>query len=212
MLQVSLQHKFKKGILMEKTIATVDSIYKTNRCIFVEGPPWMDAEFYGKWLLAAAEAEAFREEAFKDSDFRRQAKSVWGDYIPDLGLSAFRMLMQLKECWTSFVVSLDSKEGAEFVLMIGMGFFVSINDHYYQMALPSYLTAEEVQGSILRYAQTETEDGVLHPEYLVFPTSLMSFAQAKGWQEWLGIIGPWYNERYRTSPVSSNSSHLNGRL
>jgi hypothetical protein len=50
---------------MERTITTVDSIYKTNRCILVEGPPWGDAEFYGKWLLAATEADAFRDEALR---------------------------------------------------------------------------------------------------------------------------------------------------
>jgi hypothetical protein len=186
---------------MERTITTVDSIYKTNRCILVEGPPWGDAEFYGKWLLAATEADAFRDEAFKDSSFRKQVKPVWGSYIPDLGLRAFLMLMQLKEYRTSFAVSLDSKEGEEFIMMVGMGFFVPINGHYYQMAIPSYLTAEEVKGAILRYAETETEDRVLHPEYLVFPTSLMSAAQAKAWQDqWREIDEFSSNGGYRVVP------------
>jgi hypothetical protein len=34
--------------------------------VLVEGPPFGDAEFYGKWLLAAAEAEALWRALFKD--------------------------------------------------------------------------------------------------------------------------------------------------
>ena len=98
------------------------------------------------------------------------------------------MLMRLKEYRTSFVVGLDSKEGYGFVIMLGMGFFAPINGHSTRWRLPSYLTAEEVKGAILRYAETETEDCVLHPEYLVFPTSLMSIAQAKAWQDRLRDI------------------------
>ena len=192
---------------METTITTVGSVYKTNHCIVVEGPPWGDAEFYGKWLLAAAEANAFRDEAFKESGFRK--KPVWDHYIPDFGLSAFLMLMRLKEYRTSFVVGLDSKEGEEFVMMLGMGFFAPINGHYYQMALPSYLTAEEVKGSILRYAETETEDCVLHPEYLVFPTSLMSIAQAKAWQDRLRDIDEFCrNDNHSMLPEETHKGEI----
>ena len=74
---------------METTITTVGSVYKTNRCIVVEGPPWGDAEFYGKWLLAAAEANAFRDEAFKERRLQKEASvgplhpGLWSKCILD---------------------------------------------------------------------------------------------------------------------------------
>ncbi len=97
-----------------------NSIHESNPCILIEGPLWGDAEFYGKWLLAAAEAEAFWKEAFKDPGFKKQVERVWLAYIPDFGITASVMLMQLKECRTTFVVGLDSEEGQEFGMMVAM--------------------------------------------------------------------------------------------
>jgi hypothetical protein len=39
-------------------------IHVNNPCIVVKGANWGDAEFYGKWLLAAAQAETFWKEAY----------------------------------------------------------------------------------------------------------------------------------------------------
>ena len=134
------------------------SITNTIPHVLIEGPRWGDAEFYGKWLSAAAEAEAFWKEAFKDPGFKKQVERVCVVYIPDFGMTASVMLMQLKEYRTTFVVSLDSEEVEEFAMMVAMGtFFVPINQRY-QMALPSRLTAAKVKAAILKYAQTESED------------------------------------------------------
>jgi hypothetical protein len=42
--------------------------------VLIEGPNWGDAKFYGKWLLAAAQAETFWKEARKDPDFEKQVR------------------------------------------------------------------------------------------------------------------------------------------
>lgn len=161
-----------------------NSIHQSDRCILVEGPHWGDAKFYGAWLLAAAEAEAFWKEAFKDSDFSKQVESVSLIYIPDFGIAASVMLMLLKEHLTTFVVGLDSEEAQELAMMVAMGFFTPINRRY-QMTVPSRLTAAKVREAILKYAQTESDDSGLHPEYLV---TTMSFAEAREWQNRLRAI------------------------
>jgi hypothetical protein len=50
--------------------------------VLVEGP-FGDAEFYGKWLLAAAEAEALWRALFKDDPiFTEQVDILWLAEIP----------------------------------------------------------------------------------------------------------------------------------
>ena len=44
----------------------MNPVHETEPCIFVEGPRWADAEFYGKWLLTAAKTQALWEKAIKD--------------------------------------------------------------------------------------------------------------------------------------------------
>jgi hypothetical protein len=40
--------------------------------VLVESPSWLDASFYGKWLLAAAEAQNLWSEAVQSDWFRTQ--------------------------------------------------------------------------------------------------------------------------------------------
>jgi hypothetical protein len=146
----------------------------TDLCVLVEGPAWGDAKFYGEWLLAAAKAESLWKEALGDQDFGKKAETVSFRSIPNFGIAATMMLMRLKSHWTRFVIDIDSEEGEDLAMMFGMGFFVRTHQSY-QMTLPSCLTAEKVRAAVVKYAETEDVEHVLHPEYLV---TAMPFAEA----------------------------------
>ena len=139
---------------------------RTDPYILVQGPAWGDAQFYGKWLLAAAEAEALWKDACADQDFKQQVDHVCDAYIPDFGIAATVMIMQLNEYLTTFLIELDSIEGDDFTMMAEMGFFAHRNPSY-QMTLPRLLTLEKVKAAIFKYAKTEDDEFMLHPEYLV---------------------------------------------
>ena len=46
-----------------------DPRYEHQFNVLVEAPPWGDADFYGRWLLAAARAEALWKIAMRDELF-----------------------------------------------------------------------------------------------------------------------------------------------
>ena len=150
-------------------------IQGNNPCVLIEGPKWGNAEFYGKWLLAAAQAETFWKEARKDSDFEKQVDRVSVAYIPDFGIAASVMLMQLEAYRTTLVLDLHSEDGNDFAMMVTMGFFAPYNERY-RMTIPLDLSVTKVKAAVLKYAATEDEEYVLHPEYLV---NTMSFPEAK---------------------------------
>ena len=157
---------------------------RTDPYILVQGPAWGDARFYGQWLQAAANAEAFWKQACADEDFKRHVDRVCTSYIPDFGIAATVMIMQLREYLTTFLIELDSIEGDDFAMMAEMGFFAHRNPSY-QMTLPYLLTLEKVKAAIFRYAKTEDDEFMLHPEYLVTP---MPFSEATTLQHRLRAI------------------------
>ena len=159
-------------------------IQSSNPCVLIEGPSWGNAEFYGKWLLAAAQAETFWKEARKDSDFKKQVERVSVAYIPDFGIAASIMLMQLEEYRTTFVLDLDSEDGNDFAMMVTMGFFAPYNDRY-RMTIPFELSVTKVKAAVLKYTETEDEEYVLHPEYFV---NTMSVPEARAWQNRLRAL------------------------
>jgi hypothetical protein len=134
--------------------------------VLVQGPAWGDAHFYGQWLLAAAKAQAYWKEAYADQDFKRKIDRVCVVYIPDFGIAAALMIMQLKEYQTTFLIELNSIDGNDFAMMTEMGFFAQRNA-LYQMTLPPPLTLEKVKAAIFKFAKTEDDEFTLHPEYLV---------------------------------------------
>src|SRR5262249_35007970 len=123
-----------------------------------------------------------------DEDFRRQVKHVCDSYIPDFGIAAIAMIMQLKEYRTTFLIELDSIDGEDFAMMAEMGFFAHRNP-LYQMTLPYLLTSEKVKAAIFRYAQTEDDEFMLHPAYLVTP---MPFSEATTLQHRLRAINDFH--------------------
>jgi hypothetical protein len=150
----------------------------TDPYIVVQGPAWGDAQFYGEWLLAAAKVEGFWKEAYADEDFRRQVKLVCDSYVPDFGIAATVMIMQLKEYRTTALIELNSEDGNDIAMMPEMGFFAHRNPSY-QMTLPYLLTSERAKAAIVRYAKTEDDEYVLHPEYLVTPMPLSEATTAQ---------------------------------
>jgi hypothetical protein len=152
-------------------------ISANSPCVLIEGPTWGDAEFYAKWLLAAAQAETFWKEARKDPDFKKQVESVCTLSIPDFGITASVIVMGLEEYRTTLVLDLCNEDGEDFVMMVMMGFFAPTNQGY-RMAIPFDLTAAKVKKAIVRYAETMDEEYMLYPEYLV-DTVLFPEARAR---------------------------------
>jgi hypothetical protein len=157
-----------------------DSIKESEPYILVEGPEWGDAEFYGKWLLMAAKAEAFWKQALKDPIFEAQVELLTNSEMPDFGICATLMISQLPKNFASFTVHVrgDVSTFDEFVIMAELGFFV-LTGQRYQMVLPAELSMERFIMAALNVAEAEEED-FLHPERLV---TAMPYAEAKAWQE-----------------------------
>jgi hypothetical protein len=163
---------------------TENSINESESCILVEGPGWADAEFYGKWLLAAAKAEALWTEALEDPIFQKQVELLTIMYLPDFSIAATVMISQLEKNLVSFAIQLNGKEVElvdEFVIMADMGFFV-LTGQRYKMTIPTKLNVESVKMAAHTYAKTaeDPEEDWLHPECLI---TTMPYAEAKVWQE-----------------------------
>lgn len=153
--------------------------------ILVEGPAWGDAEFYGRWLLAAATAEALWKEVLeKDPSFRKQARRILNIYEPDFRMAAVVTLKGLFDFQKAIFVSSTSPEGEELCMMIEMG-FCARSGHWYKMTIPRDLTVTIVKAAVLRYCQTEDLECYLHPEYLL---TTMCLAEAKVLQRRLQAI------------------------
>ena len=154
-----------------------DSIDESEPRILVEGPMFGDAEFFGRWLLAAAEANAFWLNALEDHTFQSRVNRLC-DELPDFGIAATIMLSRLEKKVASFVVDPNDTLGTEFVMMVEMGFFV-LTGQRYQMVIPSRLTMEKVKRAAVKYAETDDTEFCLHPEYLIVT---MPYGEANAWQ------------------------------
>jgi hypothetical protein len=159
-----------------------NSIDEKEPCILVEGPNWANADFYGRWLQAAAKADAIWKRAIKDSSFENEVARLLVVSIPDFSIGATVLLSRLEKNLASFTIHLNGEEDVElvdeFVLMAEMGFFV-LTGQRYQMVIPTRLNMDKVKRAALKFAQTEDEDCYLHPEHLV---ATMPYAEAAAWQ------------------------------
>lgn len=158
-----------------------DSVIDITPHVLIEGPRWADAAFYGRWLLAAAKAQALWDEAMKDPDFKKQIEALTCIVIPDFGIGATVMLSQLEETLASITIGLNDAGGMafnEFAMMVEMGFFVLTGERY-QMVVPTALDGETIKMAALKLARTEDEEGIICPEYLV---TTMPYARAQEWQ------------------------------
>jgi hypothetical protein len=128
-------------------------------------------QFYGQWLSTAGKAEAFWKKAYADKHFEKQIARVCVCYIPDFGIIAMSMIRRLMEHPMMFLLDLNSEDGEDFAMLAEMGFFAQ-KGPVYEMTLPSLLTLEKVKAAVLKFARTEDDEFVLHPEHLVTPMPL----------------------------------------
>ena len=155
------------------------SIDESEPRVLVEGPGFGDTEFFGRWLLAAAKANAFWLNALEDKTFQSRVDLILCQCaIPDFGIGATTMLSWLEKKVASFVVDPNDTVGTEFVMMVEMGFFV-LTGQRYQMVIPSRLTMEKVKRAAVKYAETDDTEFCLHPEYLIVT---MPYGEANAWQ------------------------------
>jgi hypothetical protein len=104
------------------------SIEDIGPCALVEGPRWADAEFYGRWLLAAAKAEMLWREAYEDPSFLEKVMLVTMCYIPDFAFGATVLLSRFEKNLASVTIGLNSDDGEEFnelAMMCEMGFLAA---------------------------------------------------------------------------------------
>jgi len=129
-------------------------------------------------------------EARGDPEFEKEVESVTVVYVPDFGIAALQMILRLNQNGFCFLLDMASEEAELFVMMLGMGFF-TCNGQFYRMTTPSRLTVSEVKIAVLRYAKTEDEEFVLHPESLV---TAMPFSDAEAWQRRVLALDEFQND------------------
>ncbi len=158
-----------------------DSTSEHLPCVLVDGPSWGNMPLYGKWLIAAARANALWYRAINDHSFKKQVSRIIARHIPDFSIGAAVLVARLTESYRTFIVRLDEDDDEwmiEFMMMVEMGFFIRRGEGY-DMVVPSRLTIGKVKRAALKLAQTEDEECRLHPERLV---TTMAYAEAKAWQ------------------------------
>lgn len=157
-------------------------------CVLIEGPRWGDAEYYAKWLLAAAQAGALWAQAMKELDFKIQHVALHWRGGPDFGVTATALLAKWRATFASVTITLgrDNIELGEFAMMVEMGFFVLTGERY-QMVVPANLRMEDVKRAARKLVETDRDESWrTHPEDLV---RTMTWAHAKAWQRRLRALG-----------------------
>jgi hypothetical protein len=115
------------------------SQYSSAEFILIESPGWNDAEFYGKWLLAAAQAQRLWTEAVEtDCEFKLQIERLEVIGPMEFGTEAFRIIGKLSENVRTMIVRADTDLGDSIALMARTGFFARTGERY-QMVLPPRL-------------------------------------------------------------------------
>jgi hypothetical protein len=151
-----------------------------DSCVLIESPGWLDASFYGRWLLGAAEAQRlWREAVQSDCEFRSRIDRLEVIGLVRLGNEALKVVGKLiTEDACTLIVRVDTDLGDSVALLARMGFFALTGERY-QMVLPSALNAEIVGGAALALAATEDAEYEIHPEDLL---RVMPLSSAQRWQ------------------------------
>jgi hypothetical protein len=146
---------------------------KLEPYVVIEGPTMREADFCGRWLLAAAKAETLRREALKDPLFKKQIPAVGQmDPEPDFAISANRILSHLLVDRASIAVGLhpglgfDDSVFEDVAMMAHIGLF-ALTDKRYQIVIPTDSNVERVKSALLALEETSDFEDWLHPEQLV---------------------------------------------
>src|SRR5262249_21384283 len=141
----------------------------------VETPLWGDAKFFGRWLMAAAEAQEAVEAALAaDPSLAERHAGPCGIH---LGIDAMLWIHYLVGSYSSFVIDITGYDADGFFILAEMGFFVRTGTRY-QMTIPESITPKGAAVAIERLVSTEDEDGILHHEYII---KCMRRSEAEQW-------------------------------
>lgn len=155
--------------------------------VLIEGPGPGDAEFLGRWLLAAAVADRALDEQFKkNTSLRQRVASLEFLYVVSFSPAATRSLELLMKNLSCFSLDLRDEWGDMFVVLAKIGFFRQTGNRY-QMTIPEDIAGATIEQALLTLAVTEDEEHCLHPEYLV---TCLSKRELEIWQARLERL-PW---------------------
>jgi hypothetical protein len=87
------------GLGRDDSSTTIGNVMSQHSCAdCVERPGWLDASFYSKWLLAAAEAQNLWSEAVQsDCEFSSQIERLELVGYVCLGIEAFQIVGKMPE-------------------------------------------------------------------------------------------------------------------
>jgi hypothetical protein len=168
-----------------------DEIAAEARWVLVEGPSPGDAEFLGRWLLAAAEADRALREQFRQNPGLKQQISRLEvlrlvEFSPAV-MTGVELLMENLTCFSLDLWDEWGEMGEIFTVMAELGFF-RLTGNRYQMTIPrEVVTGSRIESALLSLAATEDVEYVLHPEE---PVTCLSKPEAQKWQLRLERL-PW---------------------
>jgi hypothetical protein len=179
-----------------------DLIDENEPCVIVQGPSWdrtasllprmtaegqtrdtwASADFYGKWLLAAAKADAVWQKVKAEPRYEKQLERLPKDYLPAFGPTSFWLVSKLANNAFTAIFSMKGKEEelrGWFLTMRHIDFFV-FSAGYYEMRVPHRLSMAGIKNAVLA-GTVRMNDWKLcrRPEY---SSPTMSFAEATGLQ------------------------------
>jgi hypothetical protein len=153
----------------------------------VEGPGAGDAQFLGRWLVAAAETDqALKSRLRLKPSLKQQISRLELVYCICFSSAATRFVERLMKNLTCFSLPLDEEWGEIFSVMAELGFFRLTGDRY-QMTHPDAISGLKIETALLRLAATEDDEDFLHPEHLV---NGLSRVEAERWSARLEQL-PW---------------------
>ncbi|WP_271498216.1 hypothetical protein [Bradyrhizobium sp. CCBAU 11357] len=149
-----------------------NSLRNKDRWVLVEGPGPGEAEFLGRWLLAAAAADRALQERFKQNEIlKEQISSVEIVYQIRFSSAATKILELLMKDLTAFSLPIQSDWIDLFAVMADLGFFCLTGERY-QMTVPCEASGCAIEASLLKLAATEHRFA-LQPEHMIHCISEM---------------------------------------
>ena len=132
--------------------------------VLVEGPGPGEAEFLGRWLLAAIEADkALEQQRKQNRNLKEQISRIEVIYLVSFSPAATRFVELLMKNLTCFTLDFFRQTGER-----------------YQMTLPQEINGPMIEDALLKLAATEDDESVLQPEHLV---SCLTKTDAHMWQD-----------------------------
>jgi hypothetical protein len=173
-----------------------------ERWVVIEGPSRGDAEFTKQWLDSAIKTDEAFQAYFRDHPaVREQLRLVEIVALIEFAPCAMTFIRGWLEREGVFSIDLFESENADlFSAMVAGGFFSKAGDRY-QMTVPAGVDLPAIRDALLRLAETEDEQGFLHPEKFVVT---MTKIEAENWKNKL--------ERYRLGTALGAARTASQRL